>query len=85
MNIVKSYLYTVLYEPAEEGGFVVTVPALPGLVTQGETLAEARAMAYEAIEGYIESLEKDHLPIPSEEVNSSQPIMERMSINVSVV
>lgn len=57
--------YTVSFEPAEEGGFVVTCPALPGLVTEGDTIEEARAMAEDAIRGYIESLRKDHLPVPS--------------------
>ena len=57
------YSYTVLFQPAEEGGFVVTCPALPGLVTEGDTLEEARVMAEDAIRGYIESLRKDHLPI----------------------
>jgi len=61
---MAEYRYTVLFEPAEEGGFVVTCPAFPGLVTEGDTLEEARAMAEDAIRGYIESLQKDHLPIP---------------------
>ena len=60
----REYQYTVLYEPSEEGGFVVTVPALPGLVTEGDSLDEARLMATDAIRGYLESLLKDHLPIP---------------------
>ena len=60
------YNYTVLFEPAEEGGFVVTCPALPGLVTEGDTLEEAREMAQDAIRAYIESLHKDHLPIPAD-------------------
>ena len=55
-NAMTEYSYTVLFEPAEEGGFVVTCPALPGLVTEGDTLEEARAMAADAIRGYIESL-----------------------------
>jgi antitoxin HicB len=63
---MAEYTYTVLFEPAEEGGFVVTCPALPGLVTEGDTIEEARAMAQDAIRGYIESLRKDHLPIPSD-------------------
>jgi predicted RNase H-like HicB family nuclease len=41
------------------GGYVVTCPALPGLVTEGDTLDEARAMATDAIQGYLESLKKD--------------------------
>ena len=56
--------FTVLYEPAEEGGYVVTCPALPGLVTEGETLEEARQMARDAIRTYLESLKNDGMPIP---------------------
>jgi predicted RNase H-like HicB family nuclease len=58
------YNYTVLFEPAEEGGFVATCPALPGLVTEGDTLEGAREMAQDAIRAYLGSLQKDHLPIP---------------------
>jgi antitoxin HicB len=60
------YSYTVLFEPAEEGGFVATCPALPGLVTEGDTLEEAREMAQDAIRAYLESLRKDRLPIPAD-------------------
>lgn len=63
----REYLYTVLFEPAEEGGYVVTCPTLPGLVTEGETLDEARAMAADAIRGHLESLAKDGLPAPPED------------------
>jgi predicted RNase H-like HicB family nuclease len=55
----RNYSFTVLFEPAEEGGYVVTCPALPGLVTEGDTLNEARANAQDAIRGYLESLAKD--------------------------
>jgi antitoxin HicB len=48
----------VLFEPAEEGGYVVTCPALPGLVTEGDTYEEAHERAVEAIEGCLESLQK---------------------------
>ena len=50
--------YLVYLEPAEEGGYVVSCPAFPGCVTQGETAEEALAMVKDAIEGYIESLRK---------------------------
>lgn len=33
----KILKYTAIFEPAEEGGYVVSVPALPGCATQGET------------------------------------------------
>ena len=61
------YRYTVLFEPVEEGGYVVTCPSLPGLVTEGDTLQEARANAAEAIRGYLETLAKDGLSIPPED------------------
>jgi antitoxin HicB len=61
----KSYSFTVLFEPAEEGGHVATCPALPGLVTEGDTLDEARANAKDAIRGYLESLAKDGVQPPA--------------------
>lgn len=54
----------MLFEPAEEDGYVVTCPALPGLGTEGDTLEEARVMAADAIRGHLESLRKDGLSIP---------------------
>jgi antitoxin HicB len=74
------YRYTVVYEPAEEGGYVVTVPALPGLVTEGDTLTEARAMAEDAIRGYLESLRKHGEAIPIEQ---GEPITERILVSLS--
>ena len=55
--VTHQYRYTVLFEPAEEGGYVVTCPALPGLVTEGDTLEEARAMAADAIRGTSKALQ----------------------------
>jgi antitoxin HicB len=46
--------YTFVFSPEPEGGYTVTCPALPGLVTYGETLDEARRMARDAMEGLIE-------------------------------
>jgi antitoxin HicB len=56
--------YTFVFDSDPEGGFVVTCPALPGLVTQGATLEEARAMARDAMEGFIEVLVEDGESIP---------------------
>ena len=58
--------YTVILKPAEEGGYVVYVPALPGCVTQGETVEEALEMAKDAIYGYLEVLRKLKGEIPKE-------------------
>lgn len=41
--------FAIVLEPLEEGGFLVLVPALPEVVTQGKTEAEAMAMAEDAI------------------------------------
>ena len=45
----KLFDFTVVLEPQPEGGFTVRVPALPEVVTEGDTEAEALAMAEEAI------------------------------------
>jgi antitoxin HicB len=76
----KDYGYTVLFEPAAEGGYVVTCPGLPGLVTEGGSLKEARAMAKDAIEGYLESLRKDGRPIPKDVLITLQPVKEHIRV-----
>lgn len=46
--------FDAVFDPDKvDGGYVVTVPRLPGLVTQGDTLAEAREMAKDAIRCYV--------------------------------
>ncbi len=47
-------------------GYQVTVPLLPGLITYGRTLGEAREMARDAIRCHLEGLRKDGEPIPNE-------------------
>ncbi len=61
------YRYNILLRPEPEGGFTASVPALPGCVTYGRTLSEARQMAKDAISGYIRSLKKHGEPIPTDE------------------
>lgn len=51
-------IFNVILEPDEDGGFSVTVPALDGCFTQGETEQEAIENAKEAILCYLEGLEK---------------------------
>jgi antitoxin HicB len=50
------YQYAIVLERNEEGGYTVTVPALKGCITEGDTLTEAIANAQEAIACYLESL-----------------------------
>jgi antitoxin HicB len=64
----RSLEYTVLLDPDGEGGYTVTVPALPGVVTQGDTFDEAIEMAKDAIMLHLEDLEADGEPIPNEQV-----------------
>ena len=52
----RQFSYTAVFEPAEGGGYVVTVPAIPGLTTHGETLEEAQAMAAGCLRAYLELL-----------------------------
>ena len=54
----------MLLNEEPEGGFTVTVPALPGCVTYGEDLDHALSMAKEAIEGYVSVLKESNEPIP---------------------
>jgi predicted RNase H-like HicB family nuclease len=77
---ITEYRYTVVFEPAEEGGYVVTVPAIPGLVTEGDSLEEAREMVKDAIRGYLESLRKHGEEIPLEQ---GEPVTERVLVSLS--
>ena len=58
--------YKVLLHKAEEGGFTVTVPALRGCITEGDSLDDALAMAKEAIELYVEELQSRGEDIPDD-------------------
>ncbi len=62
----KVLKYTAIFEPAEEGGYVVSVPALPGCATQGETFEDAIHMIKDAIQLYLSVLEEDGEEIPQE-------------------
>ena len=58
--------YKIMLKPEPEGGYTVTVPSLPGCITYGSTLDEAKGMAREAIELYLESLAAHNEPIPND-------------------
>lgn len=61
------FRFNIFLRPEPEGGFTAIVPALPGCVTYGRTLGEAKTMAKDAIQGYIESLKKHKEPIPTDD------------------
>ena len=59
--------YSVVVHDAEEGGYWVEVPALPGCYSQGETVEEALANVREAIELYLEALREEGAQIPRDD------------------
>jgi predicted RNase H-like HicB family nuclease len=60
------FRYLIDLQKNEDGGYTVTVPSLPGCVTQGATWDEAVANAQEAIAGFIETLQALGRPVPLE-------------------
>jgi len=69
--------YTAIFEKDPQGGYVVSIPALPGCVTQGETYEEAEIMVKDAIEGYLAVLKDEQENIPLESPNT---IISRISV-----
>lgn len=61
--------FNIYLQPEPEGGYTVTVPALPGCVTYGKTVKEAKSMAADAIEAYLESMRK-HGEVPATDSDS---------------
>lgn len=75
--------YTVVLEPgdADEGGFVVSVPALPEAHTQGDTVDEALANAREVIELCIRSRVEHGEDIPHSDAGATR--VESVAISIS--
>jgi len=76
MSSEHALSYTALFDPAPEGGFVVTVPVLPGCMSQGETLEDAKRNIQDAIRAYVSVLKEDGDEIPRE---SHDQIIETVS------
>ena len=60
------YTYKIMLHKETEGGYTVTVPALPGCITYGENVDEAIAMAEDAISLFIEELHSRGETIPDD-------------------
>ncbi|MBU1089853.1 type II toxin-antitoxin system HicB family antitoxin [Patescibacteria group bacterium] len=54
-----TYHFNIIFRPEPEGGFTVIVPSLPGCITYGRDLKEAKEMAKDAIKLYVESADAD--------------------------
>lgn len=65
-DLMNQLRYTVLIEKNEDDGYTVTVPSLPGCISEGDTWDDAIANITEAIEGYLDVLDELHKPIPVE-------------------
>ena len=75
---MKVYNYTVIFEPVEEGGYDVIVPAIPEICTFGSTIEEAREMAEDAIHCYLESVLEGNEAIPKDK----EPSLERIAVKI---
>jgi antitoxin HicB len=74
--MAESFSFSVILEPQEDGGFTVLVPALPEVVTEGDTEDEALANAAEAIRAIL-AYRRDHgLAIPAD----AQPEIRRVTV-----
>jgi len=72
--MAKKLDFTVVLEPQLGGGFTVSVPALPEVVTEGETEAEAMRMAEDAIKLVLAYRRDKGLPIPTDAAPSIRKI-----------
>ncbi len=66
--------YEAIFDP-NGGGYTVTVPKLPGVVTEGDTLKEAREMVKDAIRCYLGALLKEQMLLPSRKILSERKTM----------
>jgi antitoxin HicB len=64
--MAASYSYSVILEPQEGGGFTVLVPALPEVVSEGDTEQEALANVGEAIRAILEYRQEQGMALPSD-------------------
>jgi antitoxin HicB len=75
---MSGYNYTVIFQPLPEGGYTVVVPAIPEICSFGDTLADAREMAQDAIRCFLESALKRGEPIPKD----IEPATERVEVTL---
>ena len=73
-----TFNYTVVYEQLSTGGYNVIVPAIPEIITYGETIEEAREMAADAIRCFLESAIETGEPIPEE----IAPAVEQLAVTL---
>ena len=77
-NQTMNKTYHLILQPEPEGGYTVIVPSLPGCVTYGKDLKEAKTMAADAITAYLASLKKHQQPLP----NDDQSLFATINLNL---
>ena len=76
-EMMQEYTYTIFFEPAEEGGYVVHVPAIPEILHRRRY---ARTMSEDAIRCVIESNIRRGEPVPKDVAIQHEPIKEKLAI-----
>lgn len=61
-KVAKVFQYTAVFEPEKAGGYSVTIPALPGCISEGDSFKQALANIKEAAELYLEDLKNSEIP-----------------------
>lgn len=74
--VAEQYSFSIVLEPQEGGGFTVLVPALPEVVTEGDTEQEALANAEEAIRAILAYRRDQGMTIPAD----ARPEIRRITI-----
>jgi antitoxin HicB len=64
-EIAAMYRIPLVFTPQPEGGYTVTSPVLPELLTEGETLEEANAHVQDAFEAVLEIYAEQNRPLPA--------------------
>lgn len=61
-KVAQVFQYTAVFEPEKTGGYSVTIPALPGCISEGDTFEQALENIKEAAELYLEDLKNSEIP-----------------------
>src|SRR5438105_15569884 len=77
--------YTCIFRPEPEGGYTVRCPVFPGLITNGQTLEEARANAREALELCTEVYQQEGRRLPPSDAKPRKVIKELVPVKLARV
>ncbi len=80
---MAQYRYTAYIVPLPGRAYQVVFPAIPEIITYGDTVEEARAMAQDALRCHLEGLVKDGEPMPVEEDTPREPLI-RETVAISL-